>query len=530
MSFSPEFIEKVKEANNIVDVVGRYFPLKQKGKSYWACCPFHHEKTASFSVSEDKQMYHCFGCKVGGTVIQFVQHMENCDFGHAIELLAKWTNIEIPTAGMTTHELEERKIRKKCLEILEVAQTHYAYNMQRTQNHPAHEYLTKRGLTPAIIQKWGIGLSPDWNEQIAFLKSRGYNEQEILLSGVGKKNEKGQIYDAMAKRIVFPIFDLYGNCIGFTGRVLPSDDNGQMAKYLNTAETLVFNKGKIVYGGNILNQYRQKHKLENLIVVEGNVDVISMVEFGGFPSTVACMGTALTPYHAEVFGRFNKEIYLCFDGDTAGRKATTRSIEIIEQFNKKQTDDMCPEKCLITRIIELPADIDPDNFIKVHGKHELQKLFANAPSATEYRINLLAKELKKDDPISIDKFIKGCKQVLLNPTNAEMEYYCKKIAKLTDLALLSVYKDLGFAKIKEAPKPKIVLEVKSAIEQAKEGLEEIEKGIHRGTKEELETYKKGYENTIRMVELDKQIQEAVKIGDSVRVQELQKEKRGLKNG
>ncbi|MCL2228946.1 MAG: DNA primase [Firmicutes bacterium] len=442
MNFSPDFIEKVKDANNIATTVGRYLPLKQKGRDFWACCPFHHEKTPSFSVSEQNGFYHCFGCGVSGNVIGFIQHVENLNFPDAIEHLARLANIELPKVSATPEQLQQYKAREKAFEIVEKTLVFYKKNM----NEVAKKYLVGRGLNDELIAKFDIGKSPDWDKTIVFLKQEGFSEQDILDSGVAAKNDRGKLYDAMAGRITFPIFDLMGRCIGFTGRVMPADDNGNVAKYRNTAQTAIFDKGKIVYGANVLNTFLRTNKLDKLIMVEGNVDVISLVA-AGFSGTIASMGTAFTDFHAKAIKRFarhtDNQVYLCFDGDKAGRTATIKALEIMDGHD------------LFVRVIALPDDVDPDSFVRQNGKTKFRDLIESARPSVDYRLDVLESQIDMKDNIGKKRFLDGAKDVLSRIRDgAEREMYIPRVSEKSGLDQSVVKKMLGKESTASATIPK----------------------------------------------------------------------------
>ena len=432
--FSQEFIEKVKLANNIVSVAGRYMMLKQKGRQHWACCPFHHEKTPSFAINEQEQFYKCFGCGVGGNVITLVRQLENVDFVGAIELLAKWSGIKMPEVINDPQYAEKARKKQRILEIIETAREYYCSHL----NGAALDYLYKRGITDELIKLFNIGLSPDWDSVISHLKKKGYSEQDIIDSGIAAKSEKGKVYDAMGGRITFAIFDIYGSCIGFTGRIQPSNDNGEVAKYRNTSQTMVFDKGNIVYGLDVLKKNKLSNFVEKLIVVEGNVDVISLVG-AGFKNTVACMGTAMTQYHARIFKRFSNQIYICFDGDTAGQKAAIRSLDILSGEG------------LSVRVIELPKDTDPDGFIKANGKEAFQKLIDSAKPLIDFRLDYLAKHSNLKDNLGKTEYLKAAGEILKTLSGTpELELYVPKVANIAGVSQESILRALG---VKTAVKP-----------------------------------------------------------------------------
>jgi DNA primase len=414
MTYSQEFIDTVKNASNIVAVASRYMPLKQKGRQWWACCPFHHEKTASFAIDENAGFYHCFGCKESGNVFKLVEKLESVNFIEAVELLAKWANIKLPEQQNTPEAIAAARARQNVLEILDEARNFYKSNL----TEEGKKYLFGRGITTEIIEMFNIGQSPDWDSLIKYFRAKGYTDGDLLNAGVASKNDKGRLYDAMAERIVFSIFDLYGNCIGFTGRVQPQKDNGAVAKYRNTAQTMVFDKGKICYGGDVLKKHMRTANIEGLIVVEGNVDCITLVA-NGFPNTVACMGTALTVFHAKAFKRFSPDIYLCLDGDTAGRKATIRAMDILRD-----------EPDLNVRVISLPDGVDPDGFVRKNGAEAFKELVRRAVPFIDFKLDTLAAECKLDDNIGKAKYLKAAIEFLQTTIKdkIEVELYAPKVA------------------------------------------------------------------------------------------------------
>jgi DNA primase len=407
----PEFIDQVKQANNIVTVASKYLPVKQKGKGYWACCPFHHEKTPSFSINEQNQFYHCFGCGESGNVITLVMKLENTDFMGAIEILAKYANIKMPEITSSPEVIAQAKKRQRVLEIL--AETLNFYNSKHDEK--SLNYLHGRGITDELIAKFNIGKSPDWDALVKHLRAKNITEPEMIDAGVVAKSERGKVYDAMAGRVTFAIFDLSNNCIGFTGRILPSDDNGEVAKYRNTAETIVFNKGKIVYGADVMKVYLRQNKPQELIVVEGNVDCISLVA-AGFNCTIACMGTAMTDFHAKAIHRFANEVYLCLDGDGAGRKATLRSLDILAAEG------------LFVRVVNLPDDTDPDSFIRKEGKAAFKKLLENARPATDHKLDVLEKAYPLNDSIEKTKYLNSAIEILKGLSQIEREVYLPRVS------------------------------------------------------------------------------------------------------
>lgn len=363
-----DIINKIVEYNDIVDVISEYVQLKKVGRNFVGVCPFHNDKGPSLSVSQDKQLFHCFGCGAAGNTIGFVMKIRNCDFKDALFYLAERAGIEI---NFDEGKDKDKDLKERLYKInLDAAR--YFYNNIRTSK-TALNYLYSRGIDNKIINRFGLGFSlNEWDALINYLKKIGYSIEEMSLAGLLVKSEKG-IYDRFRNRIMFPIFDVKGRVIGFGGRVL--DDS--KPKYLNTSETLVFEKGKNLYG---LNYVVKNKNLDSIIVVEGYMDCIKLHQFG-LNNVVASLGTALTIDHAKLLKRYTNNIYICYDSDAAGQAATLKGIEILESID------------LNVKVIIVPSGKDPDEFVKKNGIEEFKKLIENALFITDYRI-LKAKEGK----------------------------------------------------------------------------------------------------------------------------------------
>jgi len=467
-----DFIEQVKLANNIVAVASRYMSLQNKGRQHWACCPFHSEKTPSFSVTEDRQMYYCFGCKEKGNVITLVRKLENLDFPDAVKLLAKWAGLKIPETLRDPAEIEKTRHKQKILAIVEDARDFYCKVLttpppagaplhtggepvsregknspplwrggtgkasdgvvQDRVAHVALEYLHSRGITDELIKLFNLGLSPDWDSLITHLRAKGYTEKDLLDAGVAAKSQKGKIYDALAGRITFAIFDVYGNCIGFQARILPANDTGEIAKYKNTAQTVAFDKGSIVYGLDVLKKNKKGASIDKLIVVEGNVDVISLVG-AGFVNTVAFMGTAVTQFHARTIKRYCDQIYICFDGDDSGQKAALRSLDILVAEG------------LSVRVIQLPKDTDPDDFIRKNGKAAFQKLIDTAKPLVDFKLDYLASTSDLRDNLGKTKYLNAATEILKTLRGPEVELYVPKVAETAGVSRESILRSANHA-------------------------------------------------------------------------------------
>ncbi|MCL2586870.1 MAG: DNA primase [Firmicutes bacterium] len=430
--FPREFLDELKIASNIITVASRYMPLRARGRQHWGLCPFHHEKTPSFAINEQQQYFKCFGCGESGNVITLVRQLESVDFNEAVELLAKWANITIPTAKIDPEYLVKRKKKERTLDVLEEARKFYYTNLGKD----ARAYLNNRGITDELIEKFSLGESNTWEGVLDHLKKRGFTEPEIIDAGVASKSERGKVYDAMAERITFPIFDIFGNCIGFTGRTLSNEKS--VAKYRNTAQTAVFDKSSIVYGVDVLKrEKRSGGDMAGLIVVEGNVDVISLVG-AGFTNTLASMGTALTQFHARIFSRFSPNIYLCFDGDDSGQKAALRAVDILAGEG------------LNVRVIELPKDTDPDSFVTKNGKDAFEKLVRNAKPYIDFKLDYLEKISNLDDNIGKAEYLKRAGTILSTLGNTpEVELYLAKVSKLSGVSIDGVKRTLGSAPDKQ---------------------------------------------------------------------------------
>ncbi len=410
-----EFVDSVRNASNLVDIARSYLPLRQKGKNFWACCPFHSENTASFVINGEKQFYHCFGCGESGNVFTFVMKMENLSWYDAMAMLAKKANLEIPHTEDNQEWLKMRQKRDRLYQALMLARDFYCRNLFLPQNQKALDYLHQRGIDDDLIKKFHIGYSDSWQGVVDELKQHGISYETMYAAGIVTKSDDGKrVWDAQFERVTFSIHDVYGNCIGFTGRTMKKDDN--IAKYKNTAETLVFNKSNIVYGVDVMKELSRNRHTNGLIVVEGNVDEIAMIKHG-FVNTVACMGTALTKFHAGIMKRFGENVYLCLDGDSAGQKATLKSIDTLQDAG------------LMVKVIVLPDGQDPDEFLSTHGTEAMQKMIDNSVGGLEFKLNYIKQQSDLKDKVGKTAYLNRVVELLINvPNPAERELYLKDIA------------------------------------------------------------------------------------------------------
>ena len=360
--YSEEILNEVRQSNDIVDVISQYVHLKRSGRNYFGLCPFHNEKSPSFSVSPDKQIFHCFGCGVGGNVITFVSQIEGLNFVETVQMLAERANIQLPTLqnnGDTQREILKEKVYK----VNEFTAEYYHQNLYKPQAKMAQEYVKKRQLTNETLKSFRIGFSGKFDELYQELKKQGFQEQEILESGLVNKNERGQYIDRYRNRLMFPICDARGRVIAFGGRVL--DDS--KPKYINSPENVVYSKGRHLFGLNVA----KKGDTKKILIVEGYMDVISLHQ-RGITNVVASLGTALTEQQGWLLRKNSEQIILSFDSDEAGIKAKLRSIEILQNMG-----------CDL-RVLQLEGAKDPDEYILKYGNIRFQNAVDKAFSVVEF--------------------------------------------------------------------------------------------------------------------------------------------------
>lgn len=380
--YSSDLIEEVVSRNDIVDVISGYIKLKKNGSSYVGLCPFHNEKSPSFSVSQSRQLYHCFGCGVGGNVITFVMEYENFTFLEAVKSLADRVGMELPEISYSQKEQQERDLKTKLLEINKIAATYYYHQLKSENEQVGLSYLRKRGLTDETINRFGLGYSGQNSKALyRYLKDKGYDDDLLKESGLFTY-ERG-INDKFWNRVMFPIMDINNKVIGFGGRVM----GDAKPKYLNSPETKLFDKSRNLYGLNIARTARKN----NLIICEGYMDVISMHQ-AGFNQAVASLGTALTPGQARLMKRYTDQVLITYDSDEAGTKAAMRAIPILKEAG------------LSTKVINMQPYKDPDEFIKALGAEAFQERIDNASNSFMYEIGVIEKKYDRSDPESSTEF------------------------------------------------------------------------------------------------------------------------------
>lgn len=380
--YSREVIDEVISRNDIVDVISGYIKLKKNGSSYTGLCPFHNEKSPSFSVSGQRQLYHCFGCGVGGNVITFVMEYENMTFLEAVRMLGERAGVALPETSMSEQDKKERGIRDRLLEINKLAATYYYRQLRQDRGKPGLDYLKKRELSDNTINSFGLGFaSQSTGELYKLLKDKGYEDDILKESGLFTY-ERG-IHEKFWNRVIFPIMDINNKVIGFGGRVM----GDAKPKYLNSPETRLFDKSRNLYGLNIARTSRKP----NMIICEGYMDVISMHQ-AGFNQAVASLGTALTPGHARLLKRYTDNVLITYDSDEAGVKAALRAIPLLKEAG------------LSTKVINLKPYKDPDEFIKAMGAEAFQERIDNAQNSFMYEIGILEKKYDRKDPESETAF------------------------------------------------------------------------------------------------------------------------------
>lgn len=396
------FIEDVLAHNDIADVVSQYVVLRPKGRRLWGLCPFHGEKTPSFSVNTEEQFYYCFGCHAGGNAFSFIQHMEHCDFYDAVIRLAERAHLQIPegmdTDGGSGHGKQERDAMYAACTW---AARWFHEQLMGPAGRDALQYLLKRGLTLRTIKRFGLGYAPDgWRNIAAALKDKGVGEKELLQAAllIQKDNRS---YDAFRNRIIFPILDTRQRVVGFGGRVM----DGSQPKYLNSPDTPIYNKRKNLYG---LHMLRKQSNIDRVVLTEGYMDVISLHQ-AGISTAVASLGTALTPEQATLISRYSKEVVLAYDGDDAGIKAAQRGLGILQ------------EKGLHARVMTIPEGMDPDDMARKFSLEQIEDLMGRASEPTQYRLDTLRKGRDMSDPQQRTQYLQeACKQII-SPMESAVE-------------------------------------------------------------------------------------------------------------
>ena len=422
--YSDETIEEVRQANDIVDVISQYVHLKRSGRNFFGLCPFHNEKSPSFSVSPDKQIFHCFGCGVGGNVFTFLSKIEGINFVEAVQTLAERANIQLPTFENQADRQKE-ELRAKVYKVNEFTAEYYHENLYKPTAKIAQDYVKKRKLSNETLKSFRIGFSGKFDELYQALRKEGFQDLEILESGLVNKNDSGRYIDRYRNRLMFPICDARGRVIAFGGRVL--DDS--KPKYINSPENIVFNKGRNLFGLNVAKKGQDTKR--RLLIVEGYMDVISLHQ-RGITNVVAPLGTALTQQQGWLLRKTSEQIILSFDSDEAGLKAKIRAVDILQNMG-----------CDI-RILQMEGAKDPDEYIIKYGNARFQSLVDKALSIIEFKVKLLKKDLDLNSTNDKIKFLNEIAKLISKvDNNIEKEVYIEKISKEYEISKEAIYAEVN---------------------------------------------------------------------------------------
>ena len=423
MAFPPAFLDELNARNPIEDVVGQYVQLTRRGSNLFGLCPFHSEKTPSFSVAPDKGIYYCFGCHKGGGPVNFIMEIEGLDYPDAVRFLAKRAGLEVPEdAEYRSAYKKQERLRNLCKE----AARFYRQELFAPGGQAARDYLVRRGVSSQTVSRFGLGYSPDaWSALLDTMTKKGYTNEELLDAGLALKSQKGSCYDRFRNRLMFPIIDVRGNVIGFGGRVM--DDS--KPKYLNSPETSIFNKRKNLFALNVA----KKTKAGMLILTEGYMDAIALHQYG-FDCAVASLGTALTEEHAQLLAKYTKQVVLTYDGDEAGQNATRRAIPMLERAG------------LQVKILRMQGAKDPDEFLKAYGANKFQALLQKSENQAEYRLISLQNKYDLSDDAQKVSFLKEASELISTfTTSVEREVYATRAAQAAGITPESMLQEVSRA-------------------------------------------------------------------------------------
>lgn len=420
MAFPEAFLEELSARNDIADVVSGYVRLqKRSGANQFGLCPFHGEKTPSFSVNTERQIYHCFGCGKGGGVINFIMEIENLSFPDAVRFLARRAGMEVPEDAQD----EQRGRRTRMLELNREAARFFHAQLTSPAGRPAQEYVIRRGIT-AMVKPFGLGYAPDsWQSLLDAMSAKGFSRAEIIEAGLARPGRNGGAYDYFRNRLMFPVIDVRGSVIGFSGRILGEGE----PKYLNSPDTLVYSKSRSLFALNLA----KKSKNGYILLAEGNIDVVSLHQ-AGFDSAVASLGTSLTSDQARLLARYTNEIVIAYDSDAAGKKAAQRAISLLQPLDMK------------VRVLQVPDAKDPDEFIQNRGSGAFQELIEKSGNQIEYRMRQIEEpfDLKTDEGRS--GYLREITKLLASlPTDTEREIYGRRAAEKIDVSWSALETDIA---------------------------------------------------------------------------------------
>ncbi len=425
MPFPVDFLERLKDANRIEDIMSNYVQIKRAGSVSKCLCPFHSEKTASCTIYSDTQSFYCFGCGAGGDVITFIMKIENLDYFEAVKMLAERSGIPLPEDSSRGDDTVRKK--QRLYEMNREAARFFFNNLRSPQGRVGLKYLINRGLKPETIQKYGLGFAENkWTSLKEHMLTKGFLENELVEASLLGRSQSGRTYDFFKNRVMFPFFDLRGNVIAFGGRTLDPDDN---RKYLNSRETIVFKKNKTLFSLNFAKESALKKK--QLLLCEGNMDVISMNQ-AGFENTVATCGTAITQEHARLMSQYCKEVVICYDSDAAGQKASKKAIDLLSEVG------------LQTKIIKMEGAKDPDEYIKKFGATRFKLLIDKSDSAVEFELNKAKAGLDiENSDIDRIEYIKKCYDIFSQIENdIDREVFIKSYVKRMNISEDNAFREV----------------------------------------------------------------------------------------
>lgn len=437
--FTPEFLEELKYKCDIVEVISQYVPLQKKGGRYFGCCPFHNEKTPSFCVNNG--WYHCFGCGASGDVVKFVMEMESVSFYDAVKILADKVGLQLPEVKLDPQYAQKKEHGDVLKQLMRDAARYYRNNLlDEKKGNDAREYLHNRGLDDEIAKRYGLGLSLDNESMVGYMRRKGYSLKDLEECGLVGNAQRP--YDAFANRIIVPIMDSMSNVIAFGGRIYHGEKD--VAKYKNSTNTTLFDKGRTIYGINFIKRDKKMNGVayKELILVEGYMDVISLGA-SGIKNVVACMGTALTDGQARELSRMTENLYVCYDGDGAGKKATIRNVDILAKFVQN------------VRVISLDEGKDPDETVREGGAEAFLKKQKEALPVIEYKLKLCADANDLDSVNGRAKYVQSALKVLKTIDNrAEREVYMDVVSKMSGVSVATLTDEAGMIRPVKIEQPK----------------------------------------------------------------------------
>ena len=437
--FTPEFLEELKYKCDIVEVISQYVPLQKKGGRYFGCCPFHNEKTPSFCVNNG--WYHCFGCGASGDVVKFVMEMESVSFYDAVKILADKVGLQLPEVKLDPQYAQKKEHGDVLKQLMRDAARYYRNNLlDENKGKDAREYLHNRGLDDEIAKRYGLGLSLDNESMVGYMRRKGYSLKDLEECGLVGNAQRP--YDAFANRIIVPIMDSMSNVIAFGGRIYHGEKD--VAKYKNSTNTTLFDKGRTIYGINFIKRDKKMNGVayKELILVEGYMDVISLGA-SGIKNVVACMGTALTDGQARELSRMTENLYVCYDGDGAGKKATIRNVDILAKFVQN------------VRVISLDEGKDPDETVREGGAEAFLKKQKEALPVIEYKLKLCADANDLGSVNGRAKYVQSALKVLKTIDNrAEREVYMDVVSKMSGVSVATLTDEAGMIRPAKIEQPK----------------------------------------------------------------------------